>query len=112
MNKSATSSSLSSSLPRDQSNTLGGVRRRNDENEVQRNVRQNVGADASTEASGIDRGTFMSKVELDLKNVKVCKSNTPGVVQQRPFNPNSNLISLRDLILNGSKQGRLAGTTR
>ena len=66
-----------------------------------RNVRPNLGDIQQNDGKGI----HMKKIDLEIDNVSVTKSNTPGVHQRRPFNPNSNLISLCDLINNGSHYG-------
>ena len=48
---------------------------------------------------------YLAKTDLHLDNISMTKSNTPGVMARRPFNPNSQLISLCDLMNKGSKYG-------
>ena len=40
-----------------------------------------------------------------MNNIEVSCSQTAGVLQRRPFNPNSQLISLCNLVKNGSHHG-------
>ena len=53
----------------------------------------------------MEKASILKKNDLVIDNVSVTKSNTPGVHQRRPFNPNSSLISLSDLVNNGSQYG-------
>ena len=72
-----------------------------EELENRRNVRANLGIVQANNGKGI----YIGKTDLLIDNVSITKSNTPGVSQRRPFNPNSSLISLSDLVNNGSKYG-------
>ena len=63
-----------------------------------RNVRQNIGTQERYEP-------FCANEELNLQNIRVSRSQTAGVLQRRPFNPNSMLISLHNLVTNGSCHG-------
>ena len=40
-----------------------------------------------------------------MENIDLIQNITPGVNLRRPFNPNSQLISLNELISNGSRHG-------
>ena len=72
-----------------------------EELENHRNVRANLGIVQANNGKGI----YIDKTDLLIDNVSITRSNTPGVSQRRPFNPNSSLISLSDLVNNGSKYG-------
>ena len=72
------------------------------DNNRNRNVRPNLG---STVQINNGNGIYLTKTDFDIENVSLTKSNTPGVHQRKPFNPNSQLISLCDLINNGSQYG-------
>ena len=55
------------------------------------------------------KGIYLRKVDLDknnLWNIKMITSNNAAVVERRPFNPNSSLILLEELI----EQGSIFGT--
>ena len=94
----ATSSSTRSSS----TTRLAGVSRPSDTNEPERNVRPNRGG---LNLRNDGKGIYLEKNCLDISNISVTKSNTPGVMQRRPFNPDSQLIALSDLINNGSTYG-------
>ena len=51
-------------------------------------------------------GIFRPKKPISMENIEIIQSNTPGVNLRRPFNPNSQLIPLNELILNGSRHGK------
>ena len=81
--------------------SVGGiVRPRPDEDgEHDRSVRQNLG----NYQLPVRPNPFMANVELNMNNIEVSRSQTAGVLQRRPFNPNSQLISLHNLVTNGSQ---------
>ena len=81
---------------------LVGVSRPSDNNEPERNVRPNLGG---VFLRNDGKGIYLEKICLDISNVSVTKSNTPGVMQRRPFNPDSQLLALNDLMNNGSTYG-------
>ena len=98
MNQEATSTSTSSSSA---SSRFVGIVRIRDDAKVARHVRQNVGRSLLNDGKGI----YLRRVDImkdELKNIKMVKSNTAGIVTQRPYNPNSGLISLEELINDGS----------
>ena len=40
-----------------------------------------------------------------MDNIEMCQNNIAGVVQRQPYNPNSRIISLCDLVHDGAKYG-------
>lgn len=81
---------------------VGNDRGRNTEAACQ--VRQNNGRKFVNDGKGI----YLRKVYLekdDLDNIKMVNSDTAGIVTKRPYNPNSKLISLDELINDGSTFG-------
>lgn len=82
----------------------------NNENS-ERNVRRNVGTDISTSTNLIpevsDRQEpFCPNVDLGMGNLQPVQSHTAGAMYRgRPFNPNSELISLNSLLSKGSRHG-------
>ena len=49
---------------------------------------------------------FKQHVDLTMDNIEVHQSNTPGVLQRRPYNPNSQIMSLQDYIQGGTQHGK------
>ena len=83
-----------------------------DEEEVERNVRPRIERN-DIEEPRIPRQPivptrvepFKENVFLNLQNVQVCRSQTAGVGQRRPFNPTSQIIPMHSLFSNGSHHG-------
>ena len=99
MNEEAISTSTSSSTS---STPVPTIHSRSAE--AARQAWQNVGRQFLNDGKGI----YLKKVDLkkdDLENIKVVKSNTAGIVTERPYNPSSKLNSLEELINDGSKFG-------
>ena len=71
--------------------------------ENHRNVRART--DSGIFRANDGEGIYIRKTELLIDNISITRSNTPGVSLRRPFNPTSSLISLSDLVNNGSKYG-------
>ena len=79
-----------------------------------RRVQQNVGQNLNLNDNGggilnDGKGIYLRKVDLDknnLSNIKMITSNNAAVMERRPFNPNSSLISLEELIEKGSIFGK------
>ena len=75
-----------------------------DEEEVERNVRPRIERN-DIEEPRIPRQPivptrvepFKENVVLNLQNVQVCRSQTAGVGQRRPFNPTSQIIPMHSL---------------
>jgi hypothetical protein len=81
-------------------NVGGVVHERDDDNANNgRNVRPNNGNQAPRTEP------FLSNVDLNMENIEVSRSQTAGIMQRRPFNPNSRLISLHSLVTSGSRHG-------
>ena len=105
----------------DPQNVVNGLIRQREEedNSDFRNVRRNID-DEEDQSHNIDplvdqeeqeeleerEEPFCENEILSMVNMSMVHSHTAGVVLRRPFNPNSHLISLRDLLLNGSQHGR------
>ena len=97
--RTSTSTSSSSALSR----FVGNVRVQQVDRAA-RQVRQNVGSSNINDGKGI----YLKRFELDkddLDNIKMVKSETAAIMTRRPYNPNSKLISLEDLINNRSMFG-------
>ena len=75
--------------------------RQPEDGEHYRKTRQNRGNNQVT----IRPDPFKANVELRMNNIDACPSQTAGVLQRRPFNPNSELVSLLNLVTNGSHHG-------
>ena len=74
--------------------------------DTNRNTRQRTDATNRVEANN-GAGIFRTHVDLNMENIEVYQSNTPGAMQRRPFNPNSAIMSLQDYIQNGTQHGKI-----
>ena len=92
----------------DDSSVVGQVHERNNEDDVLQeppNQRQRPeGFNNPPVNSGT--GIFRCKIDISMENIELIQSNIPGVNLRRPFNPNSQIIPLNELITNGSHHGK------
>ena len=65
---------------------------------VLRNVRQML-------SNLVQKEPFLKNIDSKMENLSVLRSHTVGVMQKQSFNSTSTLISLNDLVTNGSKHG-------
>jgi len=107
------------SLANELSNHIIGQTHGRDDNHQSRNVRQNVGQNVNSSTTNSSTttvndninilndgvGIYLKKKKLDknnLKNIEIVTSNSAVVLRRRPFDPKGSLVSLEELIENGS----------
>ena len=95
-----------------QNNNNGPVRPREDDDDEDnfRNERRNI--DEDDELSNIQdrldvrKEPFCENEVISMVNMEMIRSHTTGVVHRRPYNPSSDIISLNELLTNGSQHGK------
>ena len=78
------------------------IQQRNDGEEERnfRNVRRNMGLDRVE--------PFSRRIPMSIPNISVMRSQTGSILRRSYLNPNSRLLSLHDLVLNGSLHGTVS----
>ena len=95
-----------------QDNNNGPVRPREEDDDEDnfRNVRRNI--DEDDELSNVQdplevrKEPFCENEVISMVNMEMIRSHTADVVHRRPFNPSSDIISLNELLTNGSQHGK------